>query len=397
MALSKIDVANMLTGATPVANGGTALTSGFVNGADPRPLSKPLIINGNMAVAQRGTSFANVGDGVYTLDRFETQKNNDGAVTVTQEALTSGNAYNAGFKTALKCDVTTADGTLATNQRFQIQQIIEAQNLQSLKFGTANAEKLTLAFWVKATKTGTHIVRLFLYDDDRSVSASYTVSSSNTWEHKVLNFPADTTGVIDNDNGAGMQVNWFMGAGASFQSGTLATTWGTNTTANDAVGQVNGLDSTSNNFHLTGVQLEVGEFSSTTLPPFQHESYGDNLLRCQRYFEKSFEQGTTPAAGVSAPDGRVFGSWDGQSARTEIDFNTTKRASPTVTVYRGANTGSGTGTGTANFIYSGAWNNHGTVVNHADDSHVSLTATTGNFTTNAAHVADMNFTADAEL
>ena len=284
MALSKIDVANMLTGATPVANGGTALTSGFKNGTDPRPLSKPLIINGNMAVAQRGTSFANVGDGVYTLDRFETQKNNDGAVTVTQEALTSGNAYNAGFKTALKCDVTTADGTLATNQRFQIQQIIEAQNLQSLKFGTANAEKLTLAFWVKATKTGTHIVRLFLYDDDRSVSASYTVSSSNTWEHKVLNFPADTTGVIDNDNGAGMQVNWFMGAGASFQSGTLATTWGTNTTANDAVGQVNGLDSTSNNFHLTGVQLEVGEFSSTTLPPFQHESYGDNLLRCQRYY-----------------------------------------------------------------------------------------------------------------
>ncbi len=33
MALSKIDVANMLTGATPVANGGTALISGFANGA----------------------------------------------------------------------------------------------------------------------------------------------------------------------------------------------------------------------------------------------------------------------------------------------------------------------------------------------------------------------------
>jgi hypothetical protein len=286
MALSKIDVANMLTGATPVANGGTAATTLAAAGLDKRPSSKPLIINGNMAVAQRGTSFADVGDGVYTLDRFETQKNNDGAVTVTQEALTSGNAYNAGFRTALKCDVTTADGTLATTQRFQIQQIIEAQNLQSLKFGTANAEKLTLAFWVKATKTGTHIVRLFLYDDDRSVSASYTVSSSNTWEHKVLNFPADTTGVIDNDNGAGMQVSWFMGAGASFQSGTLATTWGSNTTANDAVGQVNGLDSTSNNFHLTGIQLEVGEFSSTTLPPFQHESFGDNLRGCQRYFQE---------------------------------------------------------------------------------------------------------------
>jgi len=262
-----------------------------------------------MAVAQRGTSFADVGDGVYTLDRFETQKNNDGAVTVTQEALTSGNAYNAGFRTALKCDVTTADGTLATTQRFQIQQIIEAQNLQSLKFGTANAEKLTLAFWVKATKTGTHIVRLFLYDDDRSVSASYTVSSSNTWEHKVLNFPADTTGIIDNDNGAGMQVSWFMGAGASFQSGTLATTWGSNTTANDAVGQVNGLDSTSNNFHLTGIQLEVGEFSSTTLPPFQHESFGDNLRRCLRYCYQISGDGSnaTDLTQITGTGGAGFG------------------------------------------------------------------------------------------
>jgi len=284
MALSKIDVANMVTGAVPVANGGTALTSGFVNGKDPRPDAKPLIINGNMAVAQRGTSFADVGDGVYTLDRFETSKSTDGAVTVTQETLSSGNAYNAGFRTALKCDVTTADGTLASNQRFFIQQIIEGQNLQVLKFGTSNAEKLTLSFWVKATKTGTHVVRMYAYDDDRSASISYTISSSDTWEHKVLNFPADTTGVIDNNNGQGIQIAWAMGAGASFQSGTLQTTWGSNSAANDFVGQVNGLDSTSNNFHLTGVQLEVGEFSSTTLPPFQFETFGDNLARCCRYF-----------------------------------------------------------------------------------------------------------------
>ena len=60
MALSKIDVANMLTGATPVANGGTALTSGFVNGKDPRTNAKPLIINGDMAVAQRNTSVSSL-------------------------------------------------------------------------------------------------------------------------------------------------------------------------------------------------------------------------------------------------------------------------------------------------------------------------------------------------
>ena len=285
MALSKIDVANMLTGATPVANGGTAATTLVAAGLGKRPSSKPIIINGNMAVSQRGTSFSAVGDGVYTLDRYESAKNNDGAVTITQEALTSGNAYTDGFRTALKVDVTTADGTLAGTQRFLVQQIVEAQNLQSLKFGTANAEKLTLSFWVKATKTGTHIVRMYQYDDDRSASIAYTISTTNTWEKKVMNFPADTTGVIDNNNGHGIQIAWAVGAGADFQSGTLATAWAGNTSANDFVGQVNGLDSTSNNFHLTGVQLEVGEFSSTTLPPFQHESFEDNLARCQRYFE----------------------------------------------------------------------------------------------------------------
>ena len=286
MALSKIDVANMLTGATPVANGGTAATTLVAAGLGKRPSSKPIIINGNMAVSQRGTSFSAVGDGVYTLDRYESAKNNDGAVTITQEALTSGNAYTDGFRTALKVDVTTADGTLAGTQRFLVQQIVEAQNLQSLKFGTANAEKLTLSFWVKATKTGTHIVRMYQYDDDRSASIAYTISTTNTWEKKVMNFPADTTGVIDNNNGHGIQIAWAVGAGADFQSGTLATAWAGNTSANDFVGQVNGLDNTSNNFHLTGIQLEVGEFSSTTLPPFQHESFADNLQRCQRYFEK---------------------------------------------------------------------------------------------------------------
>ena len=321
MALSKIDVANMLTGATPVANGGTAATTFAAAGLDKRPSSKPIIINGNMAVAQRGTSFADIGDGVYSLDRFETHKNTDGAVTVTQEALTSGNAYADGFRTALKCDVTTADGTLAGTQRFFVQQIVEAQNLQSLKFGSANAEKLTLSFWVKATKTGTHIVRMYQYDDDRSVSIAYTVSTTNTWEKKVMNFPADTTGVIDNNNGHGIQIAWAVGAGADFQSGTLATAWAGNTSANDFVGQVNGLDSTSNNFHLTGVQLEVGEFSSTTLPPFQHESFGDNLARCKRYYHHH-----ASGDNVVVCMGSYYAANNLQSA---IHFPVTMRAVPT--------------------------------------------------------------------
>ena len=363
-----------------------------------RPNAKALIINGDMAVAQRGTSFTSVSSGSnFPVDRFEFYPTNLGTYTIIQEALTSGEAYNNGFRTALRIDTTTADASPASTDYAILRTKFEGQDLQMIKKGTANAEKLTLAFWVKSNKTTTGQVNLFDIDNSRLVSGTYTISSANTWEKKVINFPADTTGAFDNNNALSLIVEFFLDGGSNWTSGTAPTSWeaqsnGDRLANNFAIGS-----STDNDFAITGVQLEVGEYTSATLPPFQHESYGDNLARCQRYFEKSFEQGTAPAAGVSAPDGRVFGSWDGASARTQIDFATTKRASPTVTVYRGSNAGSGTATGTANFIYSGAWNNHTCTANNADDAQVSLTGSTSNFTTNGAFVADMNFTADAEL
>ena len=285
MALSKIDVANMLTGLVPNDN------------TIRRPNSKPIIINGDMAVSQRTTSTTIANDGLVT-DRFKHQISHDGATTVTQESLSSGNAYTNGFANALKIDVTTADSSLSSSQRYFINYAIEGTDIQNIKKGTSSAEKLTLAFWVKATKTGTNVVRCYTPDSDRSCSQSYTISSSDTWEHKVLNFPADTTGtVIADDNTSGMIFTWGVAVGSSYTSGTLATTWAANSSANDYVGQVNNLDNTSNNFHLTGVQLEVGEFSSTTLPPFQFEDFNENFKRCCRYFQKHHYDGTETLIG----------------------------------------------------------------------------------------------------
>ena len=324
MALSKIDVANMLTGVTPVANGGTAATTLAAAGLQ-RPNSKPIIINGDMAVSQRTTSTTIANDGLVT-DRFKHQISHDGATTVTQESLSSGNAYTNGFANALKIDVTTADSSLSSSQRYFINYAIEGTDIQNIKKGTSSAEKLTLAFWVKATKTGTNVVRCYTPDSDRSCSQSYTISSSDTWEHKVLNFPADTTGtVIADDNTSGMIFTWGVAVGSTYSSGTLQTTWGANTSANDYVGQVNNLDNTSNNFHLTGVQLEVGEFSSTTLPPFQFENFGDNLARCQRYFFKPTAKYSNAGTSYS------MASLDMEVTAT-VDFPTRMRDDPTFTV-----------------------------------------------------------------
>ena len=262
-----------------------------------RPDAKPLIINGDMAVAQRSTSVTSVsnGDGGYqTCDRmrFDESGTMGAALTITQESLTSGNAFINGFANAFKVDVTTADSSPDADDWSRLNMRIEAQDMKPFKKGTSNAEKFTLAFWVKATKTGTNTIELYDADNTRSIGGSYTISSSNTWEHKVVNFAADTTGAFADDTGEGLRISWSLSAGSNYTSGTLPSAWESSTVANTAVGQVNNFDSTSNNFHITGVQLEVGEYSSATLPPFQFEDFHENFLRCSRYYQRSYDYGT---------------------------------------------------------------------------------------------------------
>ena len=342
MALSKIDVANMLTGATPVANGGTALTSGFKNGTDPRPTSKPIIVNGNMAVSQRNTSVTGIGDGdegYHTIDRFKFEEGNSPSAvwTMTQESLTSGNAYTAGFTKALKMDCTTSDDASGHGDILNvIKYATEQHDTHLFKKGTANAEKYTVAFWIKATKTGTHICELRDSTNDRACSVAYTVSTTNTWEHKVLNYPADTTGATGTGTTKGLEIYWSLYSGSGYQGATLQTAWAGSATNKRYTGQVNNADSTSNNWHLTGVQLEVGEYSSTTLPPFQHENFIDNLKRCQRYYETTFDYGTaigtSTSVGMIRSGGNQGGRTSGRMGHSHT-YHTLKRAVPTVTFY----------------------------------------------------------------
>jgi hypothetical protein len=330
MALSKIDIENMVTGETPVTNGGTGQTTLAAAGLT-RPISKPLIINGDMVVAQRGTSTASItGGALYTVDRFETANSGAfiGTWTQTQESLSSGSPFTDGFAKSLKMDNTTANGSPAANSQCRIDYNFEGQDLQLLKHGTASAEKTTLSFWIKATKTGTNIVKMYKPDADRSCSIAYTVSTTNTWEKKVLNFPADTTGtVIANDNTTGIQMSFGIAMGSSYTSGTLATTWAADSSANAFVGQVNNADSTSNNWEITGVQLEVGEYTSATLPPFQHESYGDNLKRCMRYY---FTDALYSSGGNTGLVEAYIGTSDANYKHIFKQFPVAMRAAPTI-------------------------------------------------------------------
>jgi hypothetical protein len=236
-----------------------------------------LIINGAMQVAQRGTQ-TSVTSAYTACDRWNFTRSGAAVVDASQSTdVPSGE----GFANSLKIDVTTADSSVGAGDFAHVRTRFEGQDLQQLRKGTSEAKSLTLSFWVKSAKTGTHIVELYDLDNTRQVSKSYSINTADTWQNVVLQFPADTTGTFDNDNAASLQVAWWLLAGSTYSSGTLNTSWASSTNANRVVGQVNVMDDAANNFYLTGVKLEVG----STATDFDHSrSYGEELALCQRYY-----------------------------------------------------------------------------------------------------------------
>ena len=250
-----------------------------------RPDGQPLIINGDMQVSQRTTSETGITDNRYSsCDRFKIEIDNCGTWTVIQETLTSGAAYNAGFRKALRLDCTTADASPGSADAVIVSHRMEGQNLNVFKKGTSSAEKYTLAFWIKSNKTGTAQVNFTDEENTRMCSGQYTISSADTWEKKVINIAADTSGASNNDNTESIRISWFFDAGSNYTSGAVPTAWESTSAGDKSVSDLALADNTNNDVAITGVQLEVGEFSSTTIPPFQFEDFGDNLKRCERYY-----------------------------------------------------------------------------------------------------------------
>jgi len=304
MALSKIDVANMLTGATPVANGGTALTSNFVNGRTNNQMA-PLIVNGDMAIAQRSDSTVAQADGsnegYATVDRMQTTFANSAGGTITTSRDTTA---PTGFGQSMKFNVTGADTSLASTHVVFTEHTLEAQVIRNSGWNyTSSSSYLTLSFQIRSSKTGTYCVYLQTNDGTAyQYTQEYTISSADTWEQKVLTFPGNSNLTFNNDNGKGLIVAWVWAVGSG-RSGT-AGSWTTGN-AYGTSNQVNFLDSTDNIAYITGVQLEVGQFTSSTLPAFQHETFGDNLARCQRYYYRMVNENVAMATFSYYSSGRV--------------------------------------------------------------------------------------------
>ena len=282
--------------------------------------NRNMIINGSMAVAQRGTSFTSAGT-QYTLDRFKTEQGgiDNALINVTQDSDAP-----SGFAKSLKVTVATAETTVADNEYMGLVHTIEAQDLQQLDYNTAAAKSVTLSFWVKASVTGVYAVANYTADGVRIIGATYTINSANTWEYKTVTYAGDTAGQLDDNNGAGFYLYWYFAAGPDRKSSSN-TSWGAYTGTKLAYGQAVQLIETVNaTWQITGVQLEVGD----TATPFEHTSYGDQLQKCVRFFQflSDDDYNSSDAAVASYSD------WNGSIGYSIVYFpNGKMRTRPSIT------------------------------------------------------------------
>ena len=308
--------------------GGSGTTVNVSNMVPDVALSnRNIVINGAMKVAQRGTDVAWASNGYLALDRFSTTNGNTaGRFSMKQTA-----DGPSGFANCLEIDVTTADTSIAANEHMLLGYKFEGQDLQQIAKGTADAKQITISFYAKGNGNATYMCELFDRDNTRLIQQQFSVTSS--WNRVELTFAADTTGAFDDDNLHSLDVQFWLHAGSDFTSGTyIANTWGSQVYANRAVGISSIYSSTSNYFRITGLQMEVGSVAT----PFEHESYGQTLAKCQRYYQKSYNIDVVPQTNNAA--GRHYfylspNTTSGNKGAT-VSFPVTMRASPSVTIYR---------------------------------------------------------------
>jgi len=313
-----------------VAIAGAGITVANINGGQVGG-RRNLIINGDMSQAQRGTSFSPTGtDQIYTLDRFEHVATSgvsaDCTVTQNQSYNISGVGDMKSYKiTPDSTDTATGGGNLTI--RYQV----EGQDLQHLEYGTSNAKPITISFFAKtASANNGDQYALCLFHSRSSDAAQRTINvpftATSSWQRFAFTFPGDTDSSYDivDTTASGMTLTWILDSGPD-DIMAQKSAWATDGGYFRAVtGQSNFMDSTSNEFFLTGVQMEIGD----TATNFEKITFAENERLCFRYYQ-------------SEDFATLMGSASGAVSTPRITFPIKMRVAPTTFTVNYNSNGSG--------------------------------------------------------
>jgi hypothetical protein len=296
------------------------------------------IINGDFSVDQRhgGASVAMATTNLYVIDRWMLTN----ALGTPSKGASAQSPITSllGFQFCWNFNVTVAYPTPAAGDEISLFQIIEGVNFNDALWGTANAQAVVLEFWAAATVAGTYSFVLQTPDGTRSYVGTFALPAGGVWTKIRTTIPGDTSGTwAVASNGAAALLSFSLCSGSTFQTSTVNAWQSGNYKA--ATGSQNVLASVSNGYNVTGVGITVGALAVSG-GAASFKCFSDNLIDCQRYYEKSYPEGVVAGApgSVTAP-GMVMIFAQGFSGAipvaggTSVNFKTVKRATPTLSIF----------------------------------------------------------------
>ena len=301
----------------------TSINSGQPSGR------KNLIINGDMQVAQRGTS--STSSGYYSVDRFTIiNTGTDESPTQAQVDVSSGTTpYTLGFRKALRVTNGNQTSGAGAGDYIWIQHVIEAQNIATSGWNyTSSSSNITLSFWVKSSVA--QDFKGYLRSRD-GTNYEYPFATgaltADTWTKITKTIPGNSNLTFNNDNGAGLEINLFAFLGTDrTDGGTTENAWVAFNSAARTKDNTSTWYTTNNaTLEVTGYQLEVG----STATDFEHRSFGEELSLCQRYFYMH-ANGEFPLSNTDrCPIGMGYG-YTSTAGFVMITFPTQMRTNPSL-------------------------------------------------------------------
>ena len=362
------------TAALTINNTDGTCIANITNNLSNRRVNK----NGSFIISQKNgdTEITLSSSGARWIDMIQTFLYN----TATFKAQRVSDAPT-GFQYSAKHTVSSADSSVANSDEAMFIHRIEGFDAAKFVYGTSGAKQVTVSFYVKSSLTGDF--SFAAQAGGRNYVNEYTINSANTWERKSFTFPVLTDGTHNTTNGAGLSLIWDLGSGDDYATSTLGS-WVTASNLYRSTGSTRLSTNASATWQITGIQVEEG----TVMSDFEHFSVGQELALCQRYYQQSYEHGTS--AGTSTNTNTIVWYPDATVNYASVSFGLpcVMRTQPTVTIY--------SSTGASGKIRNAdAATDHNSYVNTNSDSFLMLTV--NNSTINASNTVRCHYTASAEL
>jgi hypothetical protein len=297
-----------------------------------------IVVNGAMEVSQfNGTNAVTLANSTntYTIDQWmATKTNSNGMVVSVQQVTPPGSPlFGAALPSVLQYKATTGAALSAADFNL-IFTPIEGYRWQRLGFGAANAQAVTIGFWVYATVAGTATLWLANNNVSRNYLANFVINNANTWQWVTVVVPGDTAGTWLTGINIGAQLGFCFGCGATNQGTNNA--WNSSFVVGTA-STTNFFASSNNLVAVTGVVALPGahqisqEHAQNIIRPFDQE-----LHLCRRYYEKTYAYSTLPGAVTTS--GSVGFTLDGTASAQLTPtwmwrYAVAKRTNPTVTMF----------------------------------------------------------------